>query len=422
MFFDPRYPDVPIPDALDLVVEAFDLGTVFAAHRLERVDDLRVEALADAARRGRALTDVVERGIRLELAAALRITERAADAMIILAEGVVRRYPAVLESMRGARMTERHAEILVAGLDEVEPDLREGLVGEAVALAETTAVGTFRRSLRRLIDDARAVTLAERHASAVQKRRLCVETAEDGMGWLMLYAPLVEVHAIHDRVTRMARVLVDREGDERTLDQARADVASDLLVEGRAPSHPAEAGGVRARVVLTVPALALLSRDDRERDAAGHAPAVIDGVGPIPLERARDLVGTATGMMRVLTHPETGVVVSVGRTRYRPPPELRALARWRSARCMAPGCAVPADRCDLDHHVAWEDGGDTSLANLSPLCRGHHMVKHHGGWNIHARPDGSVEWMSPAGRRYLVQPERRTPVFHTTHDDTAPPF
>ncbi len=125
--------------------------------------------------------------------------------------------------------------------------------------------------------------------------------------------------------------------------------------------------------------------------------------------------------MRVLTHPETGA----GRTRYRPPASLRRLLRWRATRCMAPGCGIPADRCDLDHTIAWEHGGHTAADNLAPLCRGHHSVKHHGGWRVAHVADhpGALAWTSPSGRRYIVEPERRIPVFRPAdHDHDPPPF
>src|SRR6187551_1121613 len=90
------------PDELDLVVEVSDMMTVFAAQQLERIDALRRRALLDAELHGRALTEMIERSLRLELAAALRITEYAAGGLITLSEAIVRRYPAVLESLRHA--------------------------------------------------------------------------------------------------------------------------------------------------------------------------------------------------------------------------------------------------------------------------------------------------------------------------------
>ncbi len=235
---------------------------------------------------------------------------------------------------------------------------------------------------------------------------MIVIPADDGMAWISALLPAVEAHAIHGRVTAIAKVLSAREGETRSLDQLRADAFADLLIDGNTPSHPKEARGIRATVAVTVPVLSLL--DDRH---ATREPAVVEGIGPIPIERARELSGAADSFMRILTHPETGMVLSVGRDQYRPPAALRKLARWRADTCMAPGCGIPASRCDIDHSIAWEDGGDTSLQNLSPLCRGHHRVKHHGRWTVTQLDGGVLEWISPTGRRYLVQPERRVPIF-----------
>lgn len=415
-------PEVPVPDALDLVVEVADMMSVFAAQRLARVDAMRREALEDAARHGRELTDVIERGLRLELAAALRITEHAAGDLICQAEALVHRYPTVLASLGRAAMTERHAEILVNGLDEVEPELRDALLPQAVELAETHQVGTFRRALRMLVDRARSVTLAERHEAALAQRRAVIEQVDDAMAWVSLFVPAVEARAIHARATAMAKAIVAQEGETRTLAQVRADVMCDLLIEGRTDLQPDEVRGIRATVAVTVPALALLAEDDAERARAGLDPAVVEGIGPIPLQRARELCGGADGWMRILIHPETGAVLSVGRDLYRTPPSLRRIVMWRADRCMGPGCGMPASRCEIDHTLAWEDGGTTSLGNLAPICRGHHRVKHHGGWQVRQVPGsgGALEWTSPAGRQYVVQPERRVPVFRPSLDGDAP--
>lgn len=89
---------------------------------------------------------------------------------------------------------------------------------------------------------------------------------------------------------------------------------------------------------------------------------------------------------------------------------------------MGPGCGIPASRCEIDHSIAWEDGGHTALSNLFPLCKGHHTVKHHGGWIVRQieGSGGALEWISPAGRHYVVQPERRVPVFRSQSHSDAP--
>ncbi|HEX5729857.1 HNH endonuclease signature motif containing protein [Microbacterium sp.] len=409
----------PIPSALDLVIEADATISIHAAQRFARVDEMRRDALADASRHGYDLNDVIERSVRLELAAALAITEAAAGAMIAQADALVHRYPSVLESLAGARTTQRHAVDLVEAMDAVEPEFRGRLLPRALELAESLPVGTFRRQLRKLIESARSVTLTERHEHALQARRVFVENVDDGMAWLHALIPAVEVHAIHGRLTASAKVLAAHPDETRTLDQLRADVLCDILIDGVTDLLPSEARGIRPTAVVTVPALALLGAP-----GPGDDPQIAsaEGVGPIPMDRARALCAGSAGWMRVLTHPETGMVLSVGRERYRPPPELRRLVQWRAETCMGPGCNIPAARCEIDHNVAWEHGGETSLNNLTPLCKGHHTIKHHGRWRVEQIADsgGALLWTSPAGRRYRVEPERRVPVFTATHPGPAP--
>jgi hypothetical protein len=412
-----------VPDAVDLVLETSTMMSVFAAERLWRVDAMRRELLAEAVGRGAGVRDIVERSIRLELAAAMRITEYAAGRLIVQAEAMVRRYPAAWQSLSGGRMTERHAEILVDLVDQVRPELRDEAAARAVALAEAQPVGTFRRALRAVIETLHAATLEERHAAALQARRVVVEPGDDGMGLLHVHAPMVELHALFGRITGIAKTITGRDGETRTLDQVRADVACDLLIDGVTDTTPAEARGIRATVVVTVPVLSLL--DDKA--AAAGDPPVVEGIGPIPLSRARELCGGDATWMRVLTHPETGMVLSVGRDRYSPPPALRRLVTWRADRCMAPGCGMPASRCDVDHNIAWADGGHTSLSNNAPFCRGHHIVKHHADWTVRQIPGsgGAIEWTSPTGRRYVVEPERRIPAFRpdpASGAESSPPF
>lgn len=152
----------PVPDAVDLVVETATMMSVFAAQRLRRVDAMRQEALTEAAGRGAGVRDVVERSIRLELAAAMRVTEYAAGRLIMLAEALVHRYPPVLDALSGGRVTEKHVEIYVDLVDEVTPELRDQVTVPGLVLAEAEPVGSFRRALRDLITRLEATTLEQR--------------------------------------------------------------------------------------------------------------------------------------------------------------------------------------------------------------------------------------------------------------------
>jgi hypothetical protein len=72
-----------------------------------------------------------------------------------------------------------------------------------------------------------------------------------------------------------------------------------LLIDGHTDLHPAETRDIRATV--TVPALALL-----DPDPAG-AVATVEGIGPIPFDRARELCGGAKDWMRVRRHHDLDI-------------------------------------------------------------------------------------------------------------------
>ena len=98
-----------------------------------------------------------------------------------------------------------------------------------------------------------------------------------------------------------------------------------------------------------------------------------------------------------------------------PPQAMRETVVLRDATCVFPGCGRDSRTCDLDHiteYLPMEDGGppgQTSLANLAPLCRAHHRVKTHTGWHYKRLDDGSYVWTAPAGHQYRVaSTSRRT--------------
>ncbi|GAA3170608.1 hypothetical protein GCM10010467_00490 [Actinocorallia glomerata] len=59
------------------------------------------------------------------------------------------------------------------------------------------------------------------------------------------------------------------------------------------------------------------------------------------------------------------------------PARLRDAIIFRDGTCQAPGCTIPAQRCDLDHRLPYPTG-PTSGPNLQALCRRHHRIKSHG--------------------------------------------
>jgi hypothetical protein len=76
------------------------------------------------------------------------------------------------------------------------------------------------------------------------------------------------------------------------------------LRDGNSRDRTSLGRGIRATVHVTVPVLTVLGLDDE--------PATVEGYGPIGADTARRLCANAPSFMRLLTHPETGVVLSVG--------------------------------------------------------------------------------------------------------------
>jgi len=149
-------------------------------------------------------------------------------------------------------------------------------------------------------------------------------------------------------------------------------------------------GDIKPQVAVTVPVMTLLGHSDEPGDLAGH--------GPIDADTARRLAAQAPSFLRILTHPETGIVLSVGRDRYAVPADLRSWLRLRDETCRFPGCSRRAQRCDIDHVKDWAHGGATDHHNLIHLCRKHHRLKHTTGWTVSTEsPDSSGQGDECAG-------------------------
>jgi len=181
----------------------------------------------------------------------------------------------------------------------------------------------------------------------------------------------------------------------RTLDQRRADalvdVCRDTLADptlprrqGRRPTIQAT-GGIRTLLGL---------RND---------PGELAGYGPITAGHLREIAADGE-WQRFLTAPDTGALIAIGTDKYRPGPALREFMIGASPTCDFPGCSIPARRCDGEHTLAHDDGGETDEDNVRPRCRRHHRCKTHAGWRVEILPDHRVQWTTPAGTRRILAP------------------
>jgi hypothetical protein len=340
------------------------------------------------------------RALRAELASALRIPERTAEAQLAVSESLVNDLPDTLAALVAGEISYRHAQIMVDHTRSLDTAALRALEAVALPFARNLTASKFERKIRSLRERANPETIRERHVRAVTDREIVFDPGQDGMAWLSAYLPAAEALGAYNRVSELAATL-QCPGEERTLTQLRADVFRDLLIDGEAGD---QVSGVTAKVFVTVPVLTLLDRDE----LLGHElPATLDGYGPIDADTARTLAGHASSFIRLLTHPETGAVLSVGRDSYRVPQDLKNWLQIRDVTCRFPGCSRHASRCEIDHTHDWAHDGQTRHDNLAHLCKSHHILKHKSDWQVAQARDGTgnLTWTSPAGRNYTTKPE-----------------
>ncbi|MHB1474039.1 MAG: HNH endonuclease signature motif containing protein, partial [Dermatophilaceae bacterium] len=233
---------------------------------------------------------------------------------------------------------------------------------------------TFRARLhKQLVLHHGLIGEAERtYTEAVKVRRLSVEPRCDGTGLMLISGDGSRIAAARGRVDTIARRL-RKGGDTRTLDQLRADVATDLLMRGWIPNDPTftRLGKPPSAVVQMLVSLPTALGLD---EGVGQ----ITGWGPVPGSQARQLALQAGSIWnRLVTDPITGRAIEVSATTYKVPAGMAEQINARDGTCRAPGCEIPGERCDFDHSKEWEPrdaGGPTAETNLADLHRGHHNL------------------------------------------------
>ncbi|MET0434764.1 MAG: DUF222 domain-containing protein [Cellulomonas sp.] len=440
-----------------------------AAAALARHPDLRHPDLAAVCRslpEGTAF-------VHADLAAAdlsARLLVSPGEAKLLIREG--RAYAGALADTGAAladgRIEPAKARAIVQGAGDEPAHVAAAVEAEVLPRVAGRSVTQVRADVARALNRVDPEGVADRHRTARAARTVSrPRILQDGMAGLWAVLPAADAVRLDGTLDALAR-RSRQAGDPRTLDQLRADELLDRVLgagghpvaaDGTVlPSHrdgahedhdafglvtgpdpepaPAEVaparadapaarprvGGesaARAVVHLTMSLATLLGADDAPGDLAGY--------GPIDAQQARAMaLDLGSTWRRVVTDPLSGTVLDVGRTTYRPPAALADHVRHRDKYCTAPGCPVPATRCDLDHTRAYHpptDGtpprplGTTCAHNLGPLCRTHHRLKTAGILRVHQPTAGEFIWRTPTGHAFRVRPGTDEPTIHLT----APP-
>ncbi|MCS5733931.1 HNH endonuclease signature motif containing protein [Herbiconiux daphne] len=401
-----------LADRLDsILAELAEVESSIAALAGRRAVLLAEATTVRLAQSRRDQHELAMRSLAAEIGCALHLPGSTATRLLNDAETLTRSLPTTLAALTAGSISYRHAEVLLANARSLPHDARAPFEQALLATAQTETAARLDRVARRERERLHPESIEVRTSTALTERHVTVTPDADGMAWVSGYLPAVAAVAIDERLTRIARAARSRES-ELSVAQLRADaLASLLLGDGRA-SDEADSSDMTdlsvdsallhivPTVVLTVPALSLLGHD------AGNAD--LHGYGPIDIDTARRLAARAPSFIRILTHPDTGETLSVGRERYSPPSDLRLALLLEDETCRFPTCNRRAEACELDHTLGWSRGGATEKVNLHHLCVQHHHVKHDStGWSVRANHDRTLEWTSPTGRRYSTTPNGR---------------
>ena len=328
-------------------------------------------------------------GAAMEIGSALQLTRRGADSDLSFALDICRRVPRVLKALAGGEIDLRRARVIVHGTENLSEATARQVVDQIIGEAAQLTSGQLYARLRKLSIQADPEEAVNRYRNAVTDRRVLTEASPDGTTHLFgLDLPPDRVAEAMAKINSLARSLKTA-GEQRTIDQLRADVLLDLL-DGRASHRGFGKGTIDLHVDLTT----LAELKDHPGELAGYGPVIAD--------IARQIAERQHGSEWRWTLTDPHGVVCNGTTRRRPNTAERRHVQARQPTCIFPGCRMPAHNCDLDHRHPWSQGGYTCPHNLEPLCRFHHRMRHRHDWRHQPLPDGDHLWTSPLGRRYTT--------------------
>ena len=345
---------------------------------------------------------------REEIAAALRLSSGTAQNRIDVARTLINYLPNTCAALANGEISAAHASVIARDSAAV---IGKGLSAAAIEEIELKAIShaefhtpvqvanKVRGTIARLSPE--IFEAASEHARDC--RKVTMYSEPDGMATIVALLPAADAQTVMLAIDALARheseinggdVSISPLDDERTLDMKRADALTSLaatFLANNVDSYKPHRRPVTVNLTIDLPTLLGLSEN----------PGILAGYGAIPASVARELAADGK-WKRFITDPVSGELLNLGRETYEPPQALIDFLTARDRTCRFPGCRQPARVGDIDHAKSWDTGGETSISNLGVLCRRHHRMKTHGGWELKSRGDGSCTWTSPTGKIYQV--------------------
>lgn len=190
---------------------------------------------------------------------------------------------------------------------------------------------------------------------------------------------------VHEEID--ANIPLDSTSPE-SISQIRADQLARVVEGFLASAGNDQSGGDRYMVNIHTDIETL------KQDGKG-AEAEIEDRSHVPAETSRRL---ACDCSVVHWHEnKQGDPLNIGRKTRSIPPAIRRALKRRDRGCRFPGCTCKRF-VDAHHIQHWADGGETSMDNLTLLCRTHHRLVHEAGYGVELKAGKGVIFRLPDGK------------------------
>ncbi|KAF0834725.1 HNH endonuclease signature motif containing protein [Ornithinibacter aureus] len=359
-----------------------------------------------------------------EVSLATGVGQWVAGRRVALGAALSERFPLLLGKVLAGEVCTATVQKVVTvceGLDKAACAKVDAIMAGKLADLDPGRVGAFTRRVATRVASEQLAAVTRRTA---RDRFVEVRPGPDGATWWTALLPAATSAAAWSAITTVGGQYADKD-ESLTLDQARADAFADLMLRNV---------NVTANVTLGIPVITDTTPQTTAPDAASGGefpPAVggqglgeafristvfsgceMPGIGVIDVDTIEALLQTVPlDVARALLDARTGTVLDAVTGAYRPTTGITHFVTTRDGTCRMWGCDRPARACDLDHVKPWPQG-ETSPANLGGLCRRHHRLKQRGRWRYTLTPDGTVEWVSPTGKKRIT---------HADHTIWPPP-
>ncbi|MBP6994766.1 MAG: HNH endonuclease [Phycicoccus sp.] len=367
-----------------------------------------------------------DRSARAELALARRCSPAVMDRQVGVAKALVAEMPATMGLLTTGQISEGQAFAMVARTACLTLEDRASVDALLAADLPGLSARATHGAAERAAAEADNAAVALRHAAAVASRRVSTRPAPDGMAYLTVLGPLVDVIGAYAALTEAAKARDPR--DRRSTSNWLTDTALELL-SGRAPGQPQP---IEIALVMTDQALLPAAfTGQAPGPACGGDLAHLPGYGVLPAGdvRARitallDDTGTSTSaadqrqariwLRRLFTSPDGRDLVAMDSKRRTFTGSLRRFLELRDPTCRVPYCDAPA--INLDHATGHAHGASTSAAEGNGHCAHHNQIKEHPGWRYRIINDG----LDPGPGHQPHELQITTPTGHEYRTRAAP--